>query len=169
MGSPCQQLGTEAPFSGARLSPGLLLDEAFWSVFAAGEAAPSSGSPHPLHPSWCPGFLTPGRPGHSCERTPALWPRAGAPQPPRRQAGSLQATSLQPVSGRLGVTRPRPSRWAKREGMETGLGRRLWGAGRVRLPGTQACPAPEAFLLSASWFMYKALYEAAGINDRPSK
>lgn len=110
--------------------PGCCWTQAFWSVFAAGEAAPSSGSPHPLHPSWCPGFPHP----RGDLATPAKGRRlcglGGSPTAlPGRRGLCLQATSLQPVSGRLGVTRPRPSRWAKpQKGDGDGAGAQAVGA-----------------------------------------
>lgn len=72
----------------------------------------------------------------------------------------LQATPLQPVSGGLSVTQPRPCCWAKpRRGDEAVDGPRPLGL-RVALR------LRPSLLLCASWFMYEALYEAAGINDR---
>ena len=54
-----------------------------------------------------------------------MWPR-----------GDPRATSLQPVSGELGVTQPRPSRWAE-----------PWRGTRPPAAGAQGGPASEAFSL----------------------
>lgn len=135
---------------------------AFWSVFAAGEAAPRSGSPTPSASFLLPQLSLPlGR----------AWPRPIKGHRFRGPGGSstalpghrglcLQATPLQPVSGGLSVTQPRPSCWAKpRRGDEAVDGPRPLGL-RVALR------LRPSLLLCASWFMYEALYEAAGINDR---
>lgn len=75
-------------FSGAPPPPpGCCWMQAFWSVFAAGEAAPSSGSPHPLHPSWCPGFPRPRGDLASPAKGRRLCGLGGSPQPSPAAAG----------------------------------------------------------------------------------
>lgn len=67
---------------------------AFWSVFAAGEAAPRSGSPtpfasfRPLRPSCCPSFPCPwGEPGHDPLKDTGSVAPVGAPRPSPATAG----------------------------------------------------------------------------------
>lgn len=167
--SPCWQLVTEAAFPGPSApSPGLLLGAGFLVSVCCRRGCSQVRVPNAL----C--VLPPSASFLLSQLSLPLgraWPRPIKGHRFRGPGGSstalpghrglcLQATPLQPVSGGLSVTQPRPSCWAKpRRGDEAVDGPRPLGL-RVALR------LRPSLLLCASWFMYEALYEAAGINDR---